>query len=44
MTKDLYYLGVVLAKKYRYLAMCYTVFMYGLIIAVIGFAMAFILW
>ncbi|HMQ59565.1 MAG TPA: DUF5706 domain-containing protein [Flavilitoribacter sp.] len=44
MTKDLYYLGVVLAKKYRYLAMCYTVFMYGLIIAVVGFALAFILW
>ncbi len=42
MTKDLYYLGVVLAKKYRYLAYCYNVFMYGLILSVLGFALAFI--
>ena len=26
MTRDLYYLGVVLAKKYRYLSICYAVF------------------
>lgn len=43
MTKDLYYLGVVLAKKYRYLAYCYNVFMYGLILSVVGFALAFML-
>ena len=40
MTRDLYYLGVVLAKKYQYLRICYSVFMYGLILAVIAFAIA----
>lgn len=42
MTRDLYYLGIVLAKKYRYLAICYSVFMYGLILSVIVFALAFL--
>jgi len=41
MTRDLYFLGIVLAKKYRYLRICYGVFMYGLIIAVLSFAVAF---
>ncbi|MTB49681.1 Pycsar system effector family protein [Lewinella sp. W8] len=40
MTRDLYYLGVVLAKKYRYLRVCYNVFLFGLIIAVIAFIVA----
>ena len=40
MTRDLYFLGIVLAKKYRYLRICYGVFMYGLIIAVAAFAIA----
>ena len=43
MTRDLYHLGVVLAKKYRYLSYCYAVFMYGLIIAVLTFAVVFII-
>ena len=43
MTKDLYYLGVVLATKYRYLSYCYAVFMYGMIITVLSFAIAFLL-
>ena len=42
MTRDLYYLGKVLAKKYRYLSICYNVFMYGLIVAVITFAGTFL--
>jgi hypothetical protein len=37
MIKDVYFLGIVLAKKYRYLRTSYTIFMYGLIIAVIAF-------
>jgi hypothetical protein len=41
MTRDLYYLGVVLAKKYKFLRICYSIFMYGLIVAVIAFAIAF---
>jgi hypothetical protein len=40
MTRDLYYLGVVLAKKYKYLRICYNVFMYGLIASVVAFAIA----
>ncbi|MCC6724336.1 MAG: HD family phosphohydrolase, partial [Saprospiraceae bacterium] len=43
MTKDLYYLGVVLAKKYRYLSYCYSIFMYGIIGALVAFAVAFLL-
>jgi Family of unknown function (DUF5706) len=42
MTKDLFYLGIVLAKKYRYLRICYGVFMYGLILSVIAFSIAFL--
>lgn len=40
MMMDIYFLGVVLARKYRYLRIAYTVFMVGLIIAVIAFAIA----
>jgi Family of unknown function (DUF5706) len=40
MTKDIYFLGVVLARKYRYLRTAYNIFMYGLVIAVIAFAIA----
>lgn len=43
MTRDLYYLGIVLAKKYRYLRTCYRIFMYGLIIAVLAFGLSFAL-
>ena len=42
MTRDLYYLGKVLAQKYRYLTFCYNIFMFGMILSVILFAMAFI--
>ena len=40
MIKDIYFLGVVLAKKYKYLRISYSIFMFGLIIAVIAFAVA----
>jgi predicted metal-dependent HD superfamily phosphohydrolase len=43
MMMDIYYLGVVLAKKYKYLRIAYTVFMVGLIVAVIAFAVAAII-
>lgn len=42
MTRDLYYLGIVLAQKYQYLRICYGIFMYGLIVSVIVFAIAFL--
>ncbi|HEY0731277.1 MAG TPA: Pycsar system effector family protein [Chitinophagaceae bacterium] len=40
MIKDIYFLGVVLAKKYKLLRISYTIFMYGIIIAVIAFSIA----
>lgn len=41
MSRDLYFLGIVLAKKYRYLTICYNIFMYGLILSILAFALAF---
>jgi predicted metal-dependent HD superfamily phosphohydrolase len=43
MMMDIYYLGVVLAKKYKFLRIAYTIFMWGLILAVIAFAIAAII-
>ena len=40
MMMDIYFLGVVLAKKYRYLRIAYTIFMWGLILSVIAFGVA----
>lgn len=37
---DIFFLGVVLAKKYNYLRVAYTLFMYGIIISVISFVLA----
>ena len=38
--KRSYYLGQVLNKKYRYLRLCYLVFMYGMIVSVAIFSIA----
>jgi hypothetical protein len=35
--KDIYYLGVVLSKKYKYLRVSYNIFMFGLIISMLAF-------
>lgn len=43
MIKDQYFLGVVLAKKYRYLRIAYNIFMYGLIVAMLAFVVSFLL-
>lgn len=40
-TRDLFFLGKALGSKYRNLRLCYNIFMYGMIIAVIGFVIAF---
>lgn len=40
--KDLYYLGVVLNKKYKLLSIAYTIFMIGIIVSVSAFCYAFI--
>ena len=41
MTRDIYFLGKVLAKKYAFLRTCYRIFMYGLILSVLAFAYVF---
>lgn len=43
MIKDFYYLGQVLGEKYNQLRRCYTIFMYGMIISIIAFTIAFIM-
>jgi predicted metal-dependent HD superfamily phosphohydrolase len=43
MIKDTYFLGIVLAKKYRYLRIAYNIFMYGLILSMIAFIIAFLI-
>lgn len=40
LVKDNYFLGVVLAKKYRWLRIAYNIFMFGIIISMIAFAVA----
>ncbi len=41
LTKDLYFLGLVLNRKYKLLRTTYTVFMIGIVVSVIAFAIAF---
>ena len=41
MKKDLYFLGLVLNRKYKLLRLTYTVFMIGIIVSVIAFAASF---
>ena len=41
LTKDLYYLGLVLERKYRLLKITYNVFMVGLIVSIIAFGVSF---
>lgn len=41
MIKDLYFLGVVLEKKYRLLRLAYNFFMIGIIVSVVAFVIAF---
>ncbi|RNL95257.1 HD domain-containing protein [Sinomicrobium pectinilyticum] len=40
LTKDLYYLGKVLDKKYRLLRITYTIFLIGIIVSVLAFGIA----
>jgi predicted metal-dependent HD superfamily phosphohydrolase len=42
MVKDIYFLGVVLANKYRLLRISYNIFMYGLIITMLGYGAAIV--
>jgi HD superfamily phosphodiesterase len=40
MVRDIYFLGVVLARKYKLLRIAYNVFMYGLVLSTIAFIIA----
>jgi predicted metal-dependent HD superfamily phosphohydrolase len=42
MTRDLYFLGKVLAVKYKYLRICYAIFMYGIILSLAAFGYVYI--
>ncbi len=42
LSKDLYYLGLVLAKKYKYLNICHNIFMIGLVVAALAFIVSFL--
>ncbi len=44
MIKDFYFLGKVLGQKYKYLRVCYSIFMYGLIVSIIAFAVSILLY
>ncbi len=41
LTKDLYYLGLVLERKYRLLRITYTVFMVGIIVSALAFILSY---
>lgn len=41
--KDIYYLGVVLGRKYKLIRLAYNVFMIGIVVAVIAFTLAVLL-
>ncbi len=41
LTKDLYFLGKVLDRKYRILRITYSIFMIGIVVSVLAFAISF---
>lgn len=41
LTKDLYFLGLVLSRKYKILRWTYTIFIIGIVVSVLSFAFAF---
>ncbi|GAB4024791.1 Pycsar system effector family protein [Spirosoma gilvum] len=43
MARDIYYLGLVLAKKYKLLRVAYNIFMFGFIISILAFLIVFLI-
>jgi hypothetical protein len=39
--KDIYFLGIVLGRKYRLIRMAYNIFMVGIVVSVVAFGIAF---
>lgn len=44
MTKDIYFLGKVLARKFKLLRIAYNIFMYGMILVLIAFGLTYMLY
>lgn len=42
LTRDIYYLGLVLAKKYKLLRVAYNIFMFGFVISILSFLIVFV--
>jgi hypothetical protein len=42
MIRDNYFLGKVLGKKYRLLRIAYTIFMFGLVMAILSYGVAIV--
>ena len=42
-SRDIYYQGLILSKKYSYIAWAYTIFVIGLVISILAFITAFII-
>ena len=38
--RDIYFLGIVLGKKYKMLRISYTIFMYGFVVSILSFLIA----
>jgi predicted metal-dependent HD superfamily phosphohydrolase len=43
MIKDFYFLGQAVGRKFKYLRICYNIFMYGLVISVVSYTIALII-
>lgn len=43
MVKDFYFLGQAVGRKFKYLRICYNIFMYGLVISVLAYLVAILL-
>jgi predicted metal-dependent HD superfamily phosphohydrolase len=41
--KDIYYLGKVLGKKYKFLRIAYNIFMFGFVVSIVSFIIAFMM-
>ena len=41
--KDIYYLGKVLGKKYKFLRLAYTIFMFGFVLSILSFIIVFMM-
>ncbi len=43
LSRDIYYQGIVLVQKYKYVGIAYNVFMYGFVITILTFIIAFLI-